>query len=800
MRWLSAIRRRMRRTVPAVLAVAVAAALAGTVFGLGVTGQAPDVFDGSAWLWSRTDGSVNRVNSSSSTADLHQPVVDSRGHHMRVSQNDDYLLLHDVDSGRVTSVDLARMGFFGSMSLDAADDVVVALSGNLAAVVDRTRGLVRAIDPATLQARGSQLQLPAPLVGGAAFDGAGTLWVGLPGQGTVVGLSIADGAVTVRSTVPVAPPGHDLAVSALDNGALAVDCGGTDLVVVTGDRPRHIHAPVALSGALVPDRTVGSVVAVTVPSARTVVVVADAGKGGPVAQIPLPDGDGTSLAVPFAGRVYVPDNGARTVVAHAPSGNVVQKVQLPAGDDPLELDVREQHLFINAPDSPFASVVDEHGDAQVVDKRGTVPGASGSASASTSASAQPDTSASAEPNPSAPGDGGPASQPQSPGSEGGGATQPPGPPPSTRRPGAPVPVMALAGDGQVTVRWGEAAPGDAPVTRYTVTWDGGGRRVLDADARSTVVTGLTNDRAYRFRVTATNRFGEGPPALSALVTPVTGAPPGAPGRPTATAASGIVTVTWPAVTGASEYVVTPLRSGVAGADPPQRLPGTSTEFAGLTLGKPYTFTVVAVDQSGRAGPASPRSNEVVPVDKPRVTIAGTSATASAVTVTYTVDNGGSAATCRIAISPGGQSATGCGGSKTFSGLTNNTTYTVTVTATNSIGTTAVSAKRTTAKYFGAKVTCVNKPSNPDPKFCNEHGGIGVFTSPNYVDGGEDHRVRVGSKIQVACRDTGTEMYAYVYNNDKRSNIWLKMSDGYWISWVWVTVDGGDDVKAVPTCA
>jgi hypothetical protein len=360
-------------------------------------------------------------------------------------------------------------------------------------------------------------------------------------------------------------------------------------------------------------------------------------------------------------------------------------------------------------------------------------------------------------------------------------------------------VTALAGDEQASLTWGLAAPGSAPVSKYTVAWDGG-TVTVGGDTRATVVNGLTNGKSYRFRVTATNQYGEGPPALSGPVTPVDGTPPAAPGQPTASANKATVTVTWPAVADAREYVVTPLRAGVAGTDPEQRVPGTRTEFTGLSLGKSYTFRVVAVDVEGRASAPSPQSNKVVPYDVPTVAITSTSSTFNAVTVKFTVDNGGSAATCQITLTPGGKNATGCGGTTTFTGLAANTAYTVKVTATNTVGSDAATAKRTTKPTFGGKVTCVDRASNPDPVYCTATGGIGVFTSPHYVAGGDHHRVKAGSRVTVACRSTGDELNAFVYNANKRSNIWLKMTNGYWISWVWVTLDNGDKVSTVPACS
>ncbi|MEH1130781.1 fibronectin type III domain-containing protein [Micromonospora sp. CPCC 206061] len=601
MKLLNVFPRRLRGFTAGTLVVAVAGALVGTVFGLGAMGQAPAVFDGSAWLWSRPVGEVSRLNGDSGTVDLRQPLVDSRGHRIRVTQDDNFLLLHDLDTGRMTSVDLSRMGFSGSLAVDPGNDVTVVLSGERATVVDRTRGLVRSLDPATLQVRGEPLQLPAPLVGGA-YDTNGALWLGLPGQGTVVAVTGSGDDLAVTRTVPVAEPGHDLAVSVLDKGVLAVDRSGDAMVAVSGKETKRMKAPVKLASAVMPERTVGDLAVVTVPPDRAAVTIEDVDAGGPVGKVALPVGAQT--AVPFAGRIYVPDEKAGLVRVYNKDGNPLKPISVPRSTGTLELLVREQHLFINAVDAPTAVVVDPGGETSTVDKYG--PGAAvPDPTVSPTAPSRP-TATTGPPKPPSPS-----------------KTSRPKPTPTEDRPsekpgapGVPVPVTVLAGDGQVRVTWGRAATrGGAGVDRYVVTWNGG-RVEVAGDQLSTLVTGLRNGTEYRFRVVAQNAYGSSAPALSEPVTPV-GAAPARPGAPTATVAAGRVTVSWAAVPDAGSYVVTPLRDGEAGDNPPQTVTGLSTEFEGLAPGATYTFTVVArAATGGGASQASPPSNAVVPFTRP----------------------------------------------------------------------------------------------------------------------------------------------------------------------------------------
>ncbi|MHB1960972.1 MAG: beta strand repeat-containing protein [Acidimicrobiales bacterium] len=272
-------------------------------------------------------------------------------------------------------------------------------------------------------------------------------------------------------------------------------------------------------------------------------------------------------------------------------------------------------------------------------------------------------------------------------------------------PGAPTIGTATAGVGQATVTW--TAPsndGGSPITGYTVTSSPGAiTATASGSATSATVTGLTNGTSYTFTVTATNAVGTGPAsAASNAVTPTAASGvPGAPTIGTATAGVGQATVTWTApsndggspITGytvtSSPGAITATASGSA----------TSATVTGLTNGTSYTFTVTATNAVG-TGPASAASNAVTPTAASGVPGAPTIGTATAgvgqATVTWTApsNDGGSPITgYTVTSSPGAITATASGSatSATVSGLTNGTSYTFTVTATNAVGTGPASA-------------------------------------------------------------------------------------------------------------
>ncbi|MFC7331215.1 fibronectin type III domain-containing protein [Marinactinospora rubrisoli] len=624
---LAAVIRGVRSGASSGTIVVLSLALVCTVFGAGAMGRAAQLSDGLVWLWDSEDGRANEVNTQDGGVEAVSNLPESAGHPVEVTQTDEYLILHDLETGRMTSIDLTQMGFSGQLDTDQSGDFGLAMSGDSAVVVDRQGGEVRAIDPGTLQATGEALNLPGPLVGGQ-FDDEGVLWLGAPTQGTVVGITVADGTAEVRQTVPVADPEDDVDISVLDHGVAGVNRTDGTLIGVRGGEAVEIPAGTDLADARLPARTTGSQLAVTLPG--EVLTVADLREGAEVQSFEIPEGtaDEDAVAVPYQGAVYLPSSADGVVRAFTLDGEQIEVVTVPDAGGRLELEVREGHLFVNAPESGNAVVVGPSGEAQVVDEYQPPPGPGGAATpgeGGTPAPGQEGTAPRApdlQPGTELPG---PAPTPTP---EPGGGAPPPVQPPVVpaggsgtsgaaggNTPGAPVPVLAQAGDGSVIVSWYEAFSPTGVVDGYVVSWAGGSVTVPGTERR-TVVEGLANGTAYRFYVQATNAFGAGPTAVSPEVRPSEQAPPAPRGVAAEARTASSLAVEWEPVDARGEdvdYVVTAVT-------PDGGRIGTRTttepEIVLTALAPGQTYLVEVAARTGAGVTSEPTASE--PVTLPEV--------------------------------------------------------------------------------------------------------------------------------------------------------------------------------------
>ena len=253
-------------------------------------------------------------------------------------------------------------------------------------------------------------------------------------------------------------------------------------------------------------------------------------------------------------------------------------------------------------------------------------------------------------------------------------------------------MAAFGGDRQIAVSWqAPADDGGAPITGYTAVAAPGGKQCTTTGALTCAITDLTNGLAYAVTVRAANAVGQ-----SGTTDPVAATPRTVPGAPTAVTVApgdGQAVVSWnaPASDGGSAITrYTALAS--PGGLRCTASSGTSCTITGLANGDPYTFIVVATNAAGDGPPSASTSPITIgPVPGPPVIVDPPVPGDRQATVAWTAPTTevippitGYLATA----APGGRTCATDGTrlSCTITGLTNGTTYTITVTASNAVGT------------------------------------------------------------------------------------------------------------------
>ena len=253
-------------------------------------------------------------------------------------------------------------------------------------------------------------------------------------------------------------------------------------------------------------------------------------------------------------------------------------------------------------------------------------------------------------------------------------------------PGAPTGVVADSGNGQSTVRW--TAPiyqGSPPsgLTYYVTSTPGS--FTCSTATLTCVVRGLTNGTSYTFVVYAKN----GTPNAGVPSNPSSSILIGLPAAPSNVVAE-------PSLGGARISWLAPANGGPLGAYTATSRPGgyscqatgvTYCTISGLTNLVTYSFTVVMINDFGRSVSSDPSSG-ITPGASP---LAPTSVTARVGSGQLTVSwvaaalNVGSAISgYTVTATPGGKSCTTAQLSCIITGLTNFTSYTLTVVATNTM--------------------------------------------------------------------------------------------------------------------
>ncbi|HET9654015.1 MAG TPA: S8 family serine peptidase, partial [Kineosporiaceae bacterium] len=555
--------------------------------------------------------------------------------------------------------------------------------------------------PATVRQRIlDQVDHPRSLAGQASTGGrlnAGAA-VGASPQPlsvTFTGLSTRNSSATFRPKVRMLGDGSGLPAGplqvrvqlltrvdgttyAVGGASLDAEAGGkavTDTDGVALFSPAGLDATALPSGVDLP-------VSFSLPSGRYAMAVSLAVAGTPVtgAQIGLFDVSGNASATVPSGTTGGTTSPAGTTTATTPAPATTSSSGTGTATPPTGSATTGSGT--SAPTSTAPATASGSNSPSTGGSSGTGPSAE---SAPPSGSSTPGSSTSGSSTP------GVSGSPTS-GSSGSGTA---GPGPSATPPDFPTLTSATPGDQVIVVGWTPPArDGGSPVTLYTVTADPGGSTCIATPAStSCTLTGLTNGTSYLVTATAANAVGTSGPSGGLRATPVAANPPSGgstptSGTPTATdtsgPASGPADTASPTQTAAGTTTAGP--TGTTGA-------ATTTAEATQTTTPPGSGPATSTEPSTSTEPAStspqPTATPGTAPSPPR-SVRGTAGdTVAVISWEVPADDGGTPLTRYTATAqPGGTTCTATppATSCTLTGLTNGTTYTVTVTATNAAGT------------------------------------------------------------------------------------------------------------------
>ncbi len=263
-------------------------------------------------------------------------------------------------------------------------------------------------------------------------------------------------------------------------------------------------------------------------------------------------------------------------------------------------------------------------------------------------------------------------------------------PPPITVPAAPEKPSLTASVGRIVVDWSPPwSNGRSRITGYTATTSGGATCTTNSATTTTCsIAGLENNTTHAVTVTATNAIGTS--SASAPSTVAMPTPPGAPDAPLLTASLGRINVAWAKPKADGGAAITGYTATAAsGATCTTLSATTKCSIVGLENNTTHTVTVTATNAVGTSSASAP-STVAMPTppgapDAPLLT-----AFIGRIDVAWAEpqEDGGAAITGYTATAlPGGATCTTTTENEcTIGNLEGDTTYTVTVAATNGVGT------------------------------------------------------------------------------------------------------------------
>ncbi|WP_454296305.1 fibronectin type III domain-containing protein [Salana multivorans] len=629
----------------------------GAVLGNGIASTVMDMSDGQTWL-NGGEGSLVQVNAASGQAE-YRLVIGEDGERLAIVQSEGYLVVTNLETGVITTIDLTTLLVSGSRSSDGRTETLVG--GGLMVLASLDSGTIAVVDPLTLEPLSFPYRAEERLAD-AAIDREGSVWF-LTEAGQLRKLVYSPEAreFSVAHERPVAAAGpsavlvpHERGVTvfAPDGGAVLQVGARSDLAVAAPDLTGTVVAAEVSPADIVPASATD----------RGLVFIVN-GRDLVQADVAILGCERPLQPAVFADRVYVPCGTlGRVIVLDQRGSRVPGEIVVPGGGDP-ELVVDDGRLIVHDPDDDRIVLVEEDGSTQVTNGNSAdVPTLTPETPAPQPAigpttrpvtspvpSAPPAPPALATPS-EAPGSGAP-----SPGATDPGGTTPvdpgPGGPDDPAGPGgpddpggsadptlAPSAVRALVvADDAIEVTW--TAPETAPEGYLVRSSDGLAEQRVSASATSATLSGLACGSDIAITVLAEHAEGTTASAGTTVRTPDCVDPPRAseltPSAVVAERVDADVVVRWTAPSvEPTQYVV----SG-AGQSVEVRGSATSVSLRDVACGSTIRVTVTAVHaEAGTYSAVSPALSDPCPVAeedlRPRSVSVAQSGTTDQFTVTW----------------------------------------------------------------------------------------------------------------------------------------------------------------------
>ncbi len=220
---------------------------------------------------------------------------------------------------------------------------------------------------------------------------------------------------------------------------------------------------------------------------------------------------------------------------------------------------------------------------------------------------------------------------------------------------------------------------------------------------------------------------------------------------------------------------------------------TSATVTGFGDDVAVTVTVYAVNEAGN-GPKATASARTI--GAPTITVTSSSSDFNSVSVTFTPNNKGGTATCKLEITGGGATQAGCSTQPvtlTVGGLWPNGTYNFTASVTNPAGAASAPGSQATSQ-FRATVLC------GDTSYCGT--GIYIYSVPSQSNPGNAvGRYYDGNQFTPACRVSSDNVNASPWGGHNSSE-WLRLTykgKTAYFPFAWVNTDGANNLGLIPAC-